>query len=269
MARIKGPLQIEGGMGSMSFYNRRGSDKIIVRTKGGASKQVIKNSPKFENFRLQQEEWKGCTAFASRLRYAFGGLHRVADYNLTPALNAFAKNLQKTDEISETGKRNIRFSAFRFTLDGFSFNRNYPFNTVLRVAPVVEIKREKLSAVVSVPRINTGVDLLNIQKLPYFRLTVSIGAVSDLVHDGLSNSYPAANQRLHGLCSTHETGWFPSTGIYPETGLEVQLPENMMPYLTDEITLVVSMAIEFGQVGFTGLPQEVKYAGCGKVLVCG
>ena len=47
MARIKGPLQIEGGMGSMSFYNRRGSDKIIVRTKGGASKQVIKNSPEF------------------------------------------------------------------------------------------------------------------------------------------------------------------------------------------------------------------------------
>ena len=74
---------------------------------------------------------------------------------------------------------------------------------------------------------------------------------------------------MHGLCSTHETGWLPSTGIYPETGLEVQLPENMMPYLTDEITLVVSMAIEFGQVGFTGLPQEVKYAGCGKVLVCG
>ena len=97
MAIIKGPVQLEGSVGGMSFYTRRGSDKIIVRAKGGPSKQAIKNSPGFENLRLNQKEWIGCTAFASKLRYAFGGLHRVADYNLTPALNAFAKNLQKTD----------------------------------------------------------------------------------------------------------------------------------------------------------------------------
>ena len=114
MATIKGPLQLEGSVGGMSFYTRRGSEKIIVRSKGGASKQVIKNSPRFENLRLQQNEWRGCTAFASKLRFAFGGLHRVADYNLTPALNAFAKNLQKTDENSEKGKRIIPISLYRF-----------------------------------------------------------------------------------------------------------------------------------------------------------
>ena len=61
MATIKGPVQLEGGVGGMSFYTRRGSDKIIVRTKGGPSKQAIKNSPGFENLRLNQKEWIGCT----------------------------------------------------------------------------------------------------------------------------------------------------------------------------------------------------------------
>ena len=269
MATIKGPLQLEGSVGGMSFYTRRGSEKIIVRSKGGASKQVIKNSPRFENLRLQQNEWRGCTAFASKLRFAFGGLHRVADYNLTPALNAFAKNLQKTDENSEKGKRNIPFSLYRFTLDGFQFNRTYPFNTVLRVSPVAVIERDKLRATVKIPRLNTSVDLLNVQRLPYFRLVVSIGAVSDLIYDEASKTYIPANERMHGISVAHTGEWVSAENILPEQIIKVCLAENLTDSLTDAVTLVVSIAIEFGKVGFTGVPQEVKYAGNGKVMING
>ena len=269
MATIKGPVQLEGGMGKMSFYTRRGSDKIIVRTKGGPSKKAIKNSPGFENLRLNQNEWRGCTAFASRLRYAFGGLHRVADYNLTPALNAFAKNLQKTDENIEKGKRNILFSSYRYSLDGFNFNRNYLFNSVLRVAPVAVINRKNLSAGITIPRINTAIDVLNVQRLPYFRLVVSIGAVSDQLYDEASKGYIPANENMHGISATQTGEWLPAENILPEQTLEVHLNENLRTVLTGDVTLVVSMAVEFGKVGFTGVPQEVKYAGSGKVLVCG
>ena len=32
------------------------------------------------------------------------------------------------------------------------------------------------------------------------------------------------------------------------------------------VTVLLSVAVEFGNVGFTGEPVEVKYAGCGKVI---
>jgi len=44
------------------------------------------------------------------------------------------------------------------------------------------------------------------------------------------------------------------------------MPESRVPLLTDNVTVLLSMGVEFGNVGFTGTPVEVKYAGCGKVL---
>lgn len=80
MAIVKNSLEFEGKLGGLSFYKRRDSDKLIMRTKGGPSKKQINTSKSCEGMRLQQTEWKGCTIFASALRLSFWGLHRVADY---------------------------------------------------------------------------------------------------------------------------------------------------------------------------------------------
>ena len=266
MAIVKGPIVMTGSISNVSFYTRRGSDKVIARSKGGASKEKIKNSPKFEGFRKQQTEWKGCTAFASSLRYTFGGLHRLADYNLTPVLNGFAKNVQKTDTVCETGKRGISLSNYRNTLDGFNFNRNYPFNTVLRVGVTAEIDREKLTATVRVPRINTEIDVQNVQRLPYFRLIIALGAISDMQFVEAMKSYEPAVPAMHGVSVTTTGAWELSESVLSEQVMEVCLGDELIPYLTNEVSLVLSMAIEFGKVGFTGEPVEVKYAGCGKVM---
>jgi hypothetical protein len=268
MAIVKGPFVLTGSISTVSYYTRRGSDKMIARSKGGASKEKIKSSPQFEGFRKQQNEWKGCTAFASSLRYAFGGLHRLADYNLTPVLNGFAKNVQKTDTESELGKRHILFSNYRNTLDGFNFNRNYPFNTVLRVGVVGEIDRKSLTARVKVPRINTEIDVQNVQRLPYFRLIVALGAISDMRFDEAVNGYEPTVPALHSVSVAVTGEWVPSENILGEQVINISLGDELLPFLTDEVSLVLCLAIEFGKVGFTGETQEVKYAGCGKVLNC-
>lgn len=269
MAIVKGPIVMTGSISNISFYTRRGSDKVIARSKGGASKEKIMHSPKFEGFRLQQNEWKGCTGFASMLRYAFGGLHRLADYNLTPVLNGFAKNIQKTDAESETGKRAISLSNYRYTLDGFNFNRIYPFNTVLRVGVMAEIQRETLTAIVKLPRINTEIDVHNVQRLPYFRLIVALGAISDMRFDEEVKCYEPIVPAMHGVSEVVTGEWFPSENVLEEQTIEVCLGDEMKSFMTNEVSLVLSMAIEFGKLGFTGQPQEVKYAGCGKVLKVG
>ena len=48
--------------------------------------------------------------------------------------------------------------------------------------------------------------------------------------------------------------------------MSVQMLERQVAQMTDDMTVLLSMAVEFGNVGFTGEPVEVKYAGCGKVL---
>ena len=42
--------------------------------------------------------------------------------------------------------------------------------------------------------------------------------------------------------------------------------DELVEVLTDDVSVLLSMAIEFGNIGMTDEPVEVKYAGCGKVL---
>jgi hypothetical protein len=70
MASIKGAIQMNGGIKGVSFYSLRGSDKVFMRTKGGATKDQIATSPKFEGLRKQQKEFGGSSKFGSLVRYA-------------------------------------------------------------------------------------------------------------------------------------------------------------------------------------------------------
>jgi len=67
MAIVKGFLQMTGSIKGMSFYTRVGSDKVIMRTKGGASKYTIKHGQNFAKLRLHQLEWQGCVKFAQSM----------------------------------------------------------------------------------------------------------------------------------------------------------------------------------------------------------
>jgi hypothetical protein len=267
MAIVKGIFQLTGSIQGVSFYTRRGSDKVIVRTKGGVSKEKMANSPQFEGLRKNQKEFGGCTKFASLTRYAFGGLHRLADYNLTPVLTGMAKNLIKMDSEFPLGQRRIQLSQHKQLLDGFNFNRTNPFNTVLRVGVTAVIDRKQLLATVTIPRINTEIDLVNIQRLPYFRIIAVLGTVSDMNYNEMEQAYLPAIPELHGVSQVVNGNWYPAQTIVPEHSINIQMNEACNTFLTDEVNVLLSIAVEFGTVGFTGETVEVKYAGCGKVMM--
>jgi len=197
-------------------------------------------------------------------------LYRLADYNLSPVWTGMGKNLIKLDTERETGARWLLTSQHKEALEGFNFNRNYPLNTVLRTFPHIELDRENLQASVTVPRINTEVDLLNIQKLPYFRLIICLGTVSDF------QSYPESPYKkysplvsyLHGISQSTVGVWHSANDILPEHMLTVKLDENLKKHLTQDVTVLLSLGIEFGKVGFAGEITEVKHAGCGKIVYC-
>ena len=115
---------------------------------------------------------------------------------------------------------------------------------------------------------NTTSDLLNVQRLPYFRLLVSLGAVSDMKCDK-NGVYIPLVEEMHGISQTTTGAWLQAENLLQAQTMEVRLNERNILLMADAVSLVVSIAVEFGKVGFTGEPQAVKYAGCGKVLLCG
>ena len=97
MAIIKGIFQATGSIKGISFYSPVGSDKVIMRTKGGATKERIAKGAEFAKLRKHQTEWAGCVQFAKAVRSAVGEVYRLADFNLSPVWTGMGKSLIKLD----------------------------------------------------------------------------------------------------------------------------------------------------------------------------
>jgi hypothetical protein len=59
MAEMTPGFSLVGSISNLSAYKRRGSDKIIVRTKGGPSKEQINRLPSFKGLRNRNKEFGG------------------------------------------------------------------------------------------------------------------------------------------------------------------------------------------------------------------
>lgn len=266
MATVKGPFEIAGSIKGVSFYTQRGSEKVIMRSKGGPDKEKITNSPKFEKLRMNQQEWSGCVKMSAALVASIFSVKRLADFNVSAAFNGIAKSIQKCDTEEALGQRRILFSQYRNTLDGYNLNRKYPFSSVLRVSPQWSIDRENLTAEIALSRINTETQLVNFPNLPYFRIITTLGTASDMHQTPLRNEYLPANESLHEICCVKESEWFTTESILPEQTIAISIYDELIPKMSDAVSLVLSMGVEFGKVGIDGKPVEVKYAGCAKIL---
>ena len=271
MAIVRGALQITGSIKGVTFYTRVGSDKVIMRTKGGPSKQRMAKGPEFEKVRQHQQEWMACVLFARAVREAVGDNYRLCDFNLSPVWTGIGKNLMKMDQVNKPGERRLYLSSYRQALEGFSFNRNYPLNSVLRVLPVCSLNREMLEATVTFPRINTATDILNIQRLPYFRLIVSLGTVSDIVYNpqNLFYNFEPVVDIMQGVCKEIHTEWFPADNLLKEQTISLQMNEELREFMTENVCLMLTIGVEFGKVGFGGEIVQVKHAGSAKIVAVG
>jgi hypothetical protein len=129
----------------------------------------------------------------------------------------------KLDTVSAVGQLFLRFSQCKQEMEGYDLNNKYPITTILRVSPLAELNRETLSATVSLPRINTSTNLQNIRRLPYFRLIVSLGKVSDMMYnpDGLIYKYQPINEKLNVVSNSTLSEWHSTNDVLPAHDLSV------------------------------------------------
>jgi hypothetical protein len=84
--------------------------------------------------------------------------------------------------------------------------------------------------------------------------------------DGLISNYKPVNEELNVISQSTVSEWYSTNNIIPSQVMSVQIDEKIQPLLTDDITMLLSIGIEFGNVGFGNVINPVKNAGCGKIL---
>ena len=272
MSIVKGPIKFTGSVAGYSFYTVAGSDKVIMRTKGGPDPKKMKKHKKFAKVRLHQQEFAGAKKFSDSIRFGLGETYHLHDMNVFAKWCGMGKSIIGLDTETALGERPLMLSSYRSELENYSLNVAYPFNSVLRVTPQFEINKEAFQATVKIPVINSKMDVLNVQKLPYFRLIMSLGIVSDVIYKTVIEvnrevrKYVPDLGYTNGYSQSYTTDWFSTDDLINEQTLEVKLDRTDIEVHPADLTFLLGVGIEFGQVGVGSKTFPVKRACCGKIL---
>jgi len=262
MAHITSGFSFTGTIGNLSAYKRRGSDNIILRTKGGASKQKIKKSPAFAKTRKINAEFGGRATATKWIRRMIYQQKSLADFNFTGALNALLKPIQEMDRRNELGKRSILFTKNPKLLQGFNLNKKNIFDSIIRNPCSFSLSRDKLQARIDIPALIPGINFFVPGRYPMYCITTQLGILPDLFYS--PNGYQPSKPRYENVPQlTASTDWYPSLVESPARSLEVKL---LTAVPDQSFSLLLSLGICFGSISTENKVDQIKYAGAAKIL---
>ena len=259
MAILKGDLEFTGSIGGLSAYKVKGIDKTILRNKGGANKKQILKSPAFVRTRENYTEFAACAKLGGSIRRSMLAMAPMADYNFTPLLSSLAKTIQCLDTESKRGERNILLSQHRNLLVGFSLNRNISFESIVRHPIHCSLDRAAGKAVVQLPSLMPGVNLMTSKQYPLFRFVINLGYVADRVFGTKGYVEEGDNEN----CCVY-TDWHHTAELFEERELIAQLKD--ISDMKESSTFILSVGIQMGIPVTNTVVNPVKYAGCAKIM---
>lgn len=261
MARIITPIAFEGSLGNLTAYRMRGSNRIILRTKGGPSRERIRNAPAFEQVRRNNAEFRGRSTASKWIMRMLWPLKPLADYNIAGPLNALVKPVQELDTTSEWGQRHVQLSKAPHLLAGFSLNRGTGFDSVVRTPLAFSLSEDDLQAVVQIPALLPRINFFVPGNHAYYSIMITLGLVPDLFYR--EGRYETTPPDFSASPATSVTPWLPVSDGSAATTLRLGIEQQ--PSLAFS-TLMLSVGIRYGLARSNGEIEQVKYAGSAKVL---
>lgn len=258
MATLDGTFQFTGSIQKLSFYKMRGSDKIIVRKKGGPSKKQVKNGKNFVNTRRNNMEFGGRALAAATIKSYLHPLLFLADYNIVGPLNALLRAIQKMDTTSGWGKRHVLLTKQPRLLEGFTLNKRYLFETIVRTPVVCHLQGEQVH--IDLPALMPGINFMSPGNYPYYRFIGTAGLVPDICYT--EHGYMLKYNEKSYFDYT-ESEWLPVNAPSSAQTLTLKgMPENKPA----ECSIMVALGVAFGKLqGDTIVPE--KYVGAAKVMM--
>ena len=265
MAKVSITSLFSNSLGDYSVYKQRGVDKLIIRFKGGPSAEKIKKWPQFASVRIQQSEIRGMGKFSQYLAQNSKGVKHLADYNYAGNFSKIGRLIQKMDTVSEAGKSAVMFSSFRSLIQGFNFNREHPFNSVVTPMPQFTISRSESKATVTFPDLYPGINIQSHWNFGLCRFIITLGLIPDLVHS--DKGYKTACSDFTPAHSTRQGEWLSASSKIDAFSMEVFLSQGAK--FNESVSLLLSVGIEFGMHISESVIQPVKHAGCAMILGVG
>ena len=265
MAKVSMNMPLTNSLGDYSIYPMKGVKKLIIRAKGGPSKEQIAKSPQFERLRKSQSEFAGAGKASGLIMHTTKGINHLADHTFSGMLTKVCRLIQAKETQVATGKRPILFSKYGQLLEGTDFNSQKTIDTVLKHLPGLTISRNEYKAMVSFTELYPGINLFNPWNYPMYRFIIMFGVLQDM---GLTPSgYAITNpsiipNRVHVV-----SDWHYSNQALPAATFELVLASNT--FLDTGSSLVLSVGVEFGQKISNSITKEVAKAGCGKIIAVG
>jgi hypothetical protein len=265
MPFLEGPFAFTGKLDMLSAYRMRGFDKIIVRRKGGPSREKIKSDPSFKNTRHTMSEFGGCSRLGSYVRLAMHHIKQLSDYNFGSDINSIMRQVQLRDGTGEWGRRKIILSEHARILEGFLTTKKAPsFDSIVRTPVYYTMDRANRSVRVEIPELLRDINYFPQNNHAMFRLTITLGIVPDLNYDIPAKEYLAAKWYDQSCYATHvSTDWNPSLKGMGSTTLALAM-EALPP--EDGWTLMLAIGVQYGAFRENGKIEEVKRFGAAKIL---
>jgi len=260
MPQLTGNLLYTGTMQGLTMYKMRGSDKIIVRAKGGPTKKQIKHSPNFDNTRRNNKEFGGRSRAAQQVRRLLFPLQFIADYNFTGPLNALFRHVQEQDAFNEWGKRDVWLSRQPDLLVGFNLNRKFLFDSIVRCPVGCTVSKASLQASLHIPALVPGINFVPAGAHPWFKVISVMGIVPDLVYT--PHGYFPQGSREVFVPEIAETDWLQASAVSPAIDLSLSIPDKPK---TPGYSCLLAVGIAMGNMEY-GQISAVKYVGGAKVL---
>ena len=265
MAKQEPGFGFTGSLHNISAYKRKDMDMIILRTKGGPSKRMIKSHPSFDVTRRNNKEFGGRSTASKWIMRVLYPLKPLSDFNISGPLNSTLKPIQQMDSLSELGKRNIVLSKNPRLLEGFQLNRRNLFESVLRNPLSFTLSRDEMKANVEIPGLIPGNNFFPVDQYPVYRWQAVLGVIPDLFFDAKKKGYQP-NKNFERLYPSHfETEWCAVKTGAASRIIELSLRDAMIP-AGGSFSLMLAAGISFGTIR-SGGAEQVSYAGSGKILM--
>ena len=262
MAKLKSNFPYTNKLGDHSVYKMKGIDKLIIRAKGGPSKEMVRHSPVFETLRKNNSEFGAAGLASGNIQKAIFAVKHLADNNISGRLTAIANIIQKLDTSHTRGERSILFTKHPQILEGFSLNKTTLFDSVVINSPACVISRSGLHATVNLQDLIPGINLISPWNFQLYRIIMGFGIVPDIQLG--EYGYGPVNPALACFPVKAQTEWASLQNVRPGDQHILQLsPENNFD---DSCSLVLSIGIEFGTLITNSLIQPIKNVGCAKIL---
>ena len=263
MAFLSNGFNFEGTLGDFSAYRMKGSDRIIIRLKGGPSKKKIKTDPRMANSRRTMSEFGAASRASARVLKMLTHRQGWSTQGVQGALTAVLMHLRRADTQSEWGKRGILFSRNPKILEGFPLNQGTTFDTSINSPLRTTLSREHLSAQIEIPALIPGVNLSLPEARPQYRLVAQLTTVPDFIFAQANNRFEPQSGYSYFDSTRIETDWYTARQGSPATTLSLNL--DVVPP-DQHFALMLTIGIQLGVRHESDAVELVKKVGAAKIL---